>query len=111
MNFFDLKNISERYMDLINPISAEKILKIGRMLGLKPGDRVIDFGCGFGETLAMWAEQFGISGIGIDIRPHACERARQRVSTLDLAERIQIVCADAGEYRFKPHTLDRKSVV
>jgi len=106
MNFFELKNISERYMDLLNPISAEKMVKVGAVLGLKPGDRVIDFGCGFGETLALWAEKFGISGIGIDIRPHACERARQRVSTLGLSERIQIVCADASEYRFEPHTFD-----
>jgi hypothetical protein len=32
MDFFDLVNISERYMELLNPTSTEKILTIGRIL-------------------------------------------------------------------------------
>jgi len=32
MEFFDLKNISERYMELINPVTPEKILTIGKFL-------------------------------------------------------------------------------
>jgi len=111
MNFFDLKNISERYMDLINPTSAEKILKVGKLLGLKSNDRVIDFGCGYGETLALWAGQFGISGIGIDIRPHACERAQQRIIELGVSERIQIVCSNAKEYRFEPYSFDAATCI
>ena len=44
MNFLDLKDISERYMELVNPICAEKLLRIGQVMGLRPGQRVIDFG-------------------------------------------------------------------
>ncbi len=35
MNFFDLVNISERYMELVNPCTPEKVLTIGRVLGLE----------------------------------------------------------------------------
>jgi ubiquinone/menaquinone biosynthesis C-methylase UbiE len=106
MEFFDLKDISERYMELINPISTEKVLEAGRYAGLLPGHRVIDFGCGFGEVLALWAEHYGISGIGIDIRAYACDRARQKMVERGLRERIEIVQGSGAEYHFDPGTFD-----
>ena len=106
MKFFDLKNISERYLDLINPISPEKIVTLGKMLRLNSDSQVIDFGCGFGEVLALWAEQFGISGVGIDIREYACQRARQRITAAGFADRIEISCADGASYPFARHAFD-----
>lgn len=106
MNFLDLKNISERTIELVNPTSEEKILRVGKVLALQPGQRVIDFGCGFGEMLALWGENFGISGIGIDIRPYACGRARQKMLDRGLSARVEIVCGSGSEYRFEPHSFD-----
>lgn len=100
MDFFDLVNISERYIQLINPTSPEKVIKIGKILRLHPESRVIDFGCGYGELLALWGENFGISGVGIDIREHACQRARQRIKNAGLTERIEITCENGAEYSF-----------
>ncbi len=34
MEFLDLKDISERYMELINPFSPEKVLRVGEVLKL-----------------------------------------------------------------------------
>jgi len=106
MKFLDLKNISERHMELLNPTTPEKIVKAGRIAGLKPGARVIDFGCGFAEPLMLWAKEFGISGVGIDIRPYACERARAKVAHNGLAQRLEIVCGDAAAYTYPAHTFD-----
>ena len=106
MNFFDLKNIAERYMELLNPTSPEKIIKVGQVVGLKPGSKVIDFGCGFGEVLELWAKEFGISGVGIDIRPYAWERAWNKMVGHGLSERIEIICGDAAEYEFPHQTYD-----
>jgi SAM-dependent methyltransferase len=96
MKFLDLKDISERDMELINPTSPAKILAAGRAAGLKPSSRVIEFGCGYGEVLALWAAQFGISGQGIEVRSKACERARQKMIVRALADRIEIVCGDGA---------------
>jgi cyclopropane fatty-acyl-phospholipid synthase-like methyltransferase len=93
VDFFGLVNISEQFMTVINPSTPEKIVRAGRVMGLKEGMRVIDFGCGFGEALALWAEQFGISGVGIDIREYACGRARQRLAPF--GDRFEIACMDA----------------
>lgn len=106
MDFFDLVNISERYIQLINPTSPEKVIKVGEILRLHPESRVIDFGCGYGELLALWGENFGISGLGVDIREHACQRARLRIIKAGLDEHIEVVCADGAEYHFQEHSYD-----
>jgi SAM-dependent methyltransferase len=106
MNFLELKDISERYMELLNPISATKIVTIGRFAGLESGHKVIDFGCGFGEVLALWVEYFGISGVGIDVREYACRRASQKMSREGYEDRIKIVCTSGEAYQFEPRSYD-----
>jgi len=106
MKRYDLFNISERYMEILNPSTPEKLLGVGEILEIDQNGRVIDFGCGYGEVLALWAERFGISGVGIDIREHACDRARSKMKERGLAERIEIVCANGREYPFKENTFD-----
>ena len=106
MDFFELKNISERFIDLINPSSPEKTIRIGEILRLQPESQVIDFGCGFGEVLALWGEHFGISGVGVDIREYACQRARQRLTKANLDERIEIICANVTKYSIDQHAFD-----
>ena len=104
--FLDLKDIAEREAFLLNPTTPEKVLAAGRSAGMKPGTRVIDFGCGFGAALSLWGEQFGVCGIGIDVRPFACERARRNLTKRGLDERIAVVCADAAAYVFEPGAYD-----
>jgi len=106
MEFLELKDISERYLQLLNPTTPEKILTAGRVAGMREGGRIIDFGCGYAEGLILWAKAFGISGLGIDIRPAACERARQKIAAQGLADRIEIVCGNASEYPFAPGSCD-----
>jgi SAM-dependent methyltransferase len=106
MNFFDLKDIAERYLEILNAISSEKILTIGRMAGMAPGKTLIDFGCGFAEPLVLWAENFGIAGIGIDIRQKAIERAWAKIVQRGLADRLQVVQGKGAEYHFEPGSFD-----
>ena len=51
MEWYDLVNISERYMELVNPSSPEKVIKIGQILRLNDATRVLDMGCGFAEPV------------------------------------------------------------
>ena len=106
MEWFEFYDIAERYIELINPTSPDKVIEAGRHLGLKPGDRIIDFGCGYGEPLALWAERFGISGVGIDFRPRAVERARRKMMDRGLADRVEVICGKGAEYKFEPHAFD-----
>jgi ubiquinone/menaquinone biosynthesis C-methylase UbiE len=106
MDSFELYNIAEIDMEMINPFSSEKIIKIGKVLGLKQGQRIMDFGCGFGELLVLWTKTFGISGIGVDIRQHACNRALKKIEDLGLSDSIEIVCGNGAEYEFEKNGYD-----
>jgi SAM-dependent methyltransferase len=106
MKFLELKDIAERGLELVNPTTPEKVLAAGQAAGLGSGSRVVDFGCGYGEALALWGARFGISGLGIELREQACLRARRKLAEQGLADRIEIVCADAAEYRVEPHAYD-----
>ena len=97
MEFFDLMSISHRYMEILNPSTSEKIIKLGKLLKLKKGNRVIDFGCGCAEPLTLWAEEFGITGIGIDISEDFCDRARTKLAMRGLSDQIEIVCSPAAD--------------
>jgi SAM-dependent methyltransferase len=106
MDSFELYNIAEIDMELINPFSSEKLIAIGKVLGLKEGQNIIDFGCGFGEVLAIWNRSFGIKGIGIDIREYACERARKKMKDLGISDDIEIICGNGAEYEFQKQGYD-----
>lgn len=106
LEWYEHVNITEWYLDIVNPSSPGKLLLVGEVLGLRPGMRVIDFASGFGQPLALWAERFGISGVGVEIREHACDKARRRLAERNVSDRVEIVCADASTYAFEPGAYD-----
>jgi SAM-dependent methyltransferase len=68
-------------------------------LGLTRGARVLDVGCGCGQTLLELAEIVGPRGhvLGVDISEPMLERARQRVAG---QASVEICCADAQTHPF-----------
>ena len=67
-------------------LSAEPTRTAFRKIGMKPGWRVIDCGCGPLGALAVMAEMVGPEGqvVGIDFSEPAVQRARSTASTLGL---------------------------
>jgi len=106
MDYLDLYTIAEREIELVNPTSTEKIILVGKMLGMSPGKKVIDFGSGYAEPLIIWAEEFGISGVGIEFRKACCERAQKKIAEHGLDDRLEIVHEDASKYRFQKGAYD-----
>ena len=52
------------------------------LLELKPGDRVLDAGCGSGGSFPYLVDRVGPSGevVGIEISPETCDSARRRIA-------------------------------
>jgi len=94
--YYDVTHALHTYC---NPITARKTAEIGRVLGLKPQNRVLDIACGHGEMLVSWAAEHGISGVGVDASPYAIERAKRRAAGRDQDDDIVFLLARGEEYR------------
>ena len=74
---------------------------------LKPGDQVLDVGCGHGTSTLAAAEQVGPSGrvAGVDISEAMLEPARKRVAGTGV-ENVQLMKADAQVHAFDAGSFD-----
>jgi cyclopropane-fatty-acyl-phospholipid synthase len=77
-----------------------KLELIFRKLGLKPGMRVLDIGCGWGEALKLAAERYGVSGVGVTVSQEQAEYARGISAGLPIEIRL-------ADYRTLDETFDR----
>lgn len=98
MASFEFHQIAERYHRIMNPISEAKLMLLGEICRLAPGMRQLDLACGKGEMLCLYAQRFGISGIGVDYFQQFLDSAAARASELGVADRLQWVQGDAGVY-------------
>lgn len=61
--------------------SQERKLDVmARMLDLRPGQRVLDVGCGWGGPLVYLAKKYGIIGVGITPSPRQVDHANARAA-------------------------------
>lgn len=65
--------------DDIDRAQADKIEMICRKLRLKPGETLLDIGCGWGALLIHAAKHYGVKGHGVTLSPAQIEEGRRRV--------------------------------
>jgi len=72
-----------------------------RELALKPGDTVVDIGCGTGLNFALLQRQVGTEGrvIGVDLSEAMIAQAQDAVEKHGWAN-VQLVCLDASQFQF-----------
>jgi len=58
-------------------------------LGLKPSQRLLDVGCGWGGALRFAAERYGVTGVGVTIAKEQAAYARRICAHLPVAIRLQ----------------------
>ncbi|CAM5188957.1 MULTISPECIES: SAM-dependent methyltransferase [Alcaligenaceae] len=76
-----------------------KLDLICRKLQLKPGDRFLDIGCGWGALL-LWAQRhYGVKATGVTLSERQFEYVRERVRELGLEDSIDVRLQD---YRHIP---------
>lgn len=85
----------------LDEAQREKLELVCAKLKLKPGERVLDVGCGWGAFVMHAAREHGVSAVGITLSPSQADLARRRVQEAGLADRVEIRLADyrdlAGE--------------
>jgi cyclopropane-fatty-acyl-phospholipid synthase len=80
--------------DSLEVAQARKYELICAKLDLRPGERLLDVGCGWGEMLIHAARHHGVRGVGITLSRPQAELARARVADAGLADRIEIRVQD-----------------
>jgi cyclopropane-fatty-acyl-phospholipid synthase len=75
--------------DNLDDAQAAKLDLVCRKLQLKPGQRVLDIGCGWGEALKYAAENYGVEGVGITVSQQQAEYARELCTGLPIEIRLQ----------------------
>lgn len=78
-----------RQAGTLDEAQQAKLDLVCRKLELKPGQRVLDIGCGWGEALKFAAERYGIKGVGVTISREQAEYARQLCRGLPVEIRLQ----------------------
>ena len=75
--------------DHLDAAQEAKLDLVCRKLQLKPGMRVLDIGCGWGEALKFAAERHGVTGVGITVSHEQAEFARALCRDLMIEIRVQ----------------------
>ncbi len=94
--------ISEAEQRILNPFTDEKLMLLGEVCRLRPGQRQLDLACGKGEMLCSWAERFGIGGLGVDISDVFIPVAEARAAELGVSDRVRFERADASSVTPQP---------
>lgn len=77
-----------------------KLDLICRKLGLAPGMRLLDIGCGWGSLIGYAAEHYGVECVGITISKAQAEYVRERYRELPISVRLE-------DYRSLKQPFDR----
>jgi cyclopropane-fatty-acyl-phospholipid synthase len=73
---------------------AAKLDLICRKLRLKPGERLLDIGCGWGGLIMHAAEHYGVDATGITLSENQAAFARERIKKAGLSDRCRVEIRD-----------------
>jgi cyclopropane-fatty-acyl-phospholipid synthase len=82
--------------DDIHAAQARKLDYLCRKLRLRPGQRLLDIGCGWGALVIHAAKHFGVRADGITLSESQAEAARAKIAEAGLTKEAKI---DVRDYR------------
>ena len=72
----------------------DKLDLICRKLGLRPGMRLLDVGCGWGSLALHAAKEYGVRVLGITLSTEQADYARKQVAEAGLTDQVEIRIQD-----------------
>lgn len=91
-----------RHAENLEAAQQAKLDLVARKLGLQPGMRVLDVGCGWGGAAQYMAEQHGVEVVGVTVSGRQAEYARRINQGLNVDIRLQdyreFAASDGGKF-------------
>ncbi|MGA5896361.1 class I SAM-dependent methyltransferase [Streptomyces venetus] len=81
----------------------DKLELVCRKLGLKPGQRLLDVGCGWGSMAIHAAREHGVGVVGVTLSQEQAAYARKRVADEGLTDKVEIRVQDYRDVRDGPY--------
>jgi cyclopropane-fatty-acyl-phospholipid synthase len=82
---------------------AAKYELICRKLGLEPGMRLLDVGCGWGGMAMHAAQHHGVRAVGVTVSRRQAELAEKRVAEAGLSDKVEIRLQDYRDVHDGPY--------
>jgi cyclopropane-fatty-acyl-phospholipid synthase len=79
---------------VLDRAQRRKLELVCRKLHLRPGERLLDVGCGWGSLVIHAARHHGVRAVGVTLSPNQATLARDRVAAAGLTDRVRIELAD-----------------
>ena len=90
--------------DSLEKAQTNKYESLARMIDLKPGDRVLEIGSGWGGFAEYAAREYGAHVTGLTLSPSQLEYAQKRIADAGLADKVEFRLQD---YRDVEETFDK----
>ncbi|MCF6526131.1 cyclopropane-fatty-acyl-phospholipid synthase family protein [Streptomyces sp. JJ36] len=75
----------------------DKLELICRKLALRPGQRLLDVGCGWGSLVLHAAREHGVRAVGVTLSQEQAVYARKRIAEEGLTDRVEVRVQDYRE--------------
>ncbi|HEX2901890.1 MAG TPA: cyclopropane-fatty-acyl-phospholipid synthase family protein, partial [Jatrophihabitans sp.] len=92
----------EQWDNSLADAQRAKLDLICRKLGLQPGMRLLDVGCGWGSLSLHAAEHYGVRVLGVTLSRQQHEFISKRIAERGLADRLEVRVQDYRELREQP---------
>lgn len=76
-----------------------KIDYVCRKLNLQPGERYVDFGCGWGYLLIHAAKYYGVEATGVTLSGEQARWAQRAINEAGVQDRVKLALCDYHDYR------------
>ena len=78
----------------IDTAQTQKLDYLCRKLRLRPGERLLDVGCGWGGLILYAAQHYGVKAYGVTLSEPQAELARARIREAGLSDRCEVQLRD-----------------
>ena len=89
--------------DTIEEAQTRKLDVICQKLDLKPGERLLDIGCGWGSLIIHAAANYGVRAVGVTLSEEQAKLARERISEAGLSDLCEVRIQDYREVNDGPY--------